>query len=138
MTGGSMLAVVNTPGEAAPVAINEVAEPRPAANEALVAVHAFSLNRGEMRLFEVRPRGWRPGQDIAGVVVRQAADGSGPPAGTRVLCLTDWEGWAERAAVPSHHRMAALPDNVSYADAAALPVAGLTALRTLRHGAPLL
>lgn len=132
-----MLAVVNTPGEAAPVAIREVPEPQPAANEALVAVHAFSLNRGEMRLFQVRPEGWRPGQDIAGVVMRQAADGSGPAAGTRAVCLTDWEGWAERAAVPSH-RMAPLPDNVSFADAASLPVAGLTALRTLRHGAPLL
>jgi NADPH:quinone reductase-like Zn-dependent oxidoreductase len=114
-----------------------VAEPIPATTEALVAVHAFSLNRGETRLFQVRPEGWRPGQDIAGVVVRQAADGSGPQAGTRVVCLTDWEGWAERAAVPSH-RMAALPDNVSFTAAASLPVAGLTALRTLRHGAPLL
>ncbi len=132
-----MLAVVNTPGGTAPVAIQEIAESEPKANEALVAVHAFSLNRGETRLFQVRPEGWRPGQDIAGVVMRQAADGSGPAAGTRVVCLTDWEGWAERAAVPSH-RMAALPDNVSFADAAALPVAGLTALRTLRHGAPLL
>ena len=132
-----MLAVVNTPGAAAPVAIREVAEPEPKPNEALVAVHAFSLNRGETRLFQVRPEGWRPGQDIAGVVVRQAADGSGPPAGTRVVCLTDWEGWAERAAVPGH-RIATLPDNVSFADAASLPVAGLTALRTLRHGAPLL
>ena len=132
-----MLAVVNTPGGAAPVAISEVPEPVPAANEALVAVHAFSLNRGEMRLFQSRPAGWRPGQDIAGVVVRRAADGSGPAEGTRVVCLTDWEGWAERAAVPSH-RMAALPDNVSFAAAASLPVAGLTALRTLRHGAPLL
>ena len=132
-----MLAVVNTPGGAAPVAIREVAEPTPATNEALVAVHAFSLNRGETRLFQVRPEGWRPGQDIAGIVVRQAADGSGPAVGTRVVCLTDWEGWAERAAVPSH-RMAALPDAVSFADAASLPVAGLTALRTLRHGAPLL
>jgi NADPH2:quinone reductase len=132
-----MLAVVNTPGGAAPVAIAAVPEQAPAANEALVAVHRFSLNRGETRLFQVRPEGWRPGQDIAGVVVRQAVDGSGPPAGTRVVCLTDWEGWAERAAVPSH-RMAALPDNVSFADAASLPVAGLTALRTLRHGAPLL
>jgi NADPH:quinone reductase-like Zn-dependent oxidoreductase len=132
-----MLAVVNTPGGAAPVAISEVPEPLPAANEALVAVHAFSLNRGEMRLFQARPAGWRPGQDIAGVVVRRAADGSGPAEGTRVVCLTDWEGWAERAAVPSH-RMAALPDNVSFAAAASLPVAGLTALRTLRHGAPLL
>jgi NADPH2:quinone reductase len=78
-----------------------VPEPAPAANEALVAVHRFSLNRGETRLFQVRPEGWRPGQDIAGVVVRQATDGSGPGAGTRVVCLTDWEGWAERAAVPS-------------------------------------
>ena len=132
-----MLAVVNTPGGAAPVAVGEVPEPEPRANEALVAVHAFSLNRGEMRLFQVRHAGWRPGQDIAGVVVRPAADGSGPPAGARVVCLTDWEGWAERAAVPGH-RIATLPDNVSYAQAASLPVAGLTALRTLRHGAPLL
>jgi NADPH:quinone reductase-like Zn-dependent oxidoreductase len=132
-----MLAVVNTPGDPAPVTVRDVLEPRPAANEALVAVHAFSLNRGETRLFQVRPEGWRPGQDIAGVVVRQAADGTGPTAGTRVVCLTDWEGWAERAAVPSH-RIAALPDNVSFAGAASLPVAGLTALRTLRHGAPLL
>jgi NADPH:quinone reductase len=132
-----MLAVVNTPGGAAPVAVSEVAEPTPAANEALVAVHAFSLNRGETRLFQVRPEGWRPGQDIAGIVVQQAADGSGPASGTRVVCLTDWEGWAERAVVPSH-RMAPLPDNVSFAAAASLPVAGLTALRTLRHGAPLL
>ena len=35
-------------------------------------------------------------------------------------------------------RIAVLPDTVSFAAAAALPVAGLTALRTLRHGAPLL
>src|SRR5580658_3852038 len=133
----SMLAVVNTPGGPAPVAVREVPEPEPAANEAVVAVHAFSLNRGEMRLFQMRPEGWRPGQDIAGVVLRQAADGSGPATGTRVVCLTDWEGWAERTAVPSH-RIAALPDNVSFAAAASLPVAGLTALRTLRHGAPLL
>ena len=132
-----MLAVVNTPGEAAPVKVAEVPEPEPKADEALVAVRAFSLNRGEMRLFQARPAGWRPGQDVAGTVLRQAADGSGPPAGTRVVGLCDWEGWAERAAVPSH-RLAALPQAVSFAAAAALPVAGLTALRTLRHGAPLL
>ncbi|MBV9825630.1 MAG: zinc-binding dehydrogenase [Alphaproteobacteria bacterium] len=132
-----MLAVVNTPGGAEPVAIREVAEPELRPHEALVAVHAFSLNRGELRLFQVRAEGWRPGQDIAGVVVKAAADGSGCPAGTRVVALCDWEGWCERAAVPGD-RMAAMADNVSFAAAAALPVAGLTALRTLRHGAPLL
>ena len=70
-----MLAIVNTPGEAEPVAIREVAEPELQPNEALVAVRAFSLNRGELRLFQVRPEGWRPGQDIAGVVLRAAAVG---------------------------------------------------------------
>jgi NADPH:quinone reductase-like Zn-dependent oxidoreductase len=132
-----MLAVVNTPGGPEPVAIREISEPQPRPNEALIAVHAFSLNRGELRLFQVRPEGWRPGQDIAGIVLRQAADGSGPAAGTRVVALCDWEGWAERAAVPSR-RLAPIADNVSFAQAAALPVAGLTALRALRHGAPLL
>jgi len=56
---------------------------------------------------------------------------------TRVVALTDEFGWAQRVAV-SGHRMAVLPDNVSFSQAATLPVAGLTALRTLRHGAPLL
>jgi NADPH:quinone reductase-like Zn-dependent oxidoreductase len=132
-----MRAIVNTPGGPEPVAIREVPEPQPQPHEALVAVHAFSLNRGELRLFQARPEGWRPGQDIAGIVLRAAADRSGPPAGTRVVALCDWEGWAERAAVPAR-RIAPIADNVSFAAAAALPVAGLTALRTLRHGAPLL
>jgi NADPH:quinone reductase-like Zn-dependent oxidoreductase len=132
-----MLAVVNTPNGPDPVAIREVAEPELRSDEALAAVHAFSLNRGELRLFQVRPEGWRPGQDIAGVVLRAAADGSGAAAGTRIVALCDWEGWAERAAVPAK-RMAPIADNVSFAAAAALPVAGLTALRSLRHGAPLL
>jgi len=134
---GTMLAIVNTPSGPEPVAIREVAEPFLRPDEALVAVHAFSLNRGELRLFQVRPEGWRPGQDIAGVVVGAAADGTGPAAGTRVVALCDWEGWAERAAVPSR-RIAPIADNVSFAAAASLPVAGLTALRSLRHGAPLL
>ena len=39
--------------------------------------------------------------------------------------------------VPSH-RVAALPDGAGFADAAALPVAGLTALRALREAGPLI
>ena len=132
-----MLALVNTPNGPGPVELREVPEPAPAANEAVVEVRAFSLNRGELRLMQVRPEGWRPGQDIGGVVLRQAADGSGPKAGARVVALTDNGGWAQRVAAPTH-RLAELPENVGFEEAAALPVAGLTALRTLRYGAPLL
>jgi NADPH:quinone reductase len=132
-----MLALVNTPTGNAPVELRQVPEPAPGLHEALVAVQAFSLNRGELRSFRNNEEGWIPGQDISGIVLRQAADGSGPPAGTRIVALMDEFGWAERAAVPTQ-RIAVLPDPVSFAAAAALPVAGLTALRTLRHGAPLL
>jgi NADPH:quinone reductase len=132
-----MLAVVNTPNGSAPVELRDVPEPVPGPHDALVAVHAFSLNRGELRSFRNNEEGWIPGQDSSGIVLRQAADGSGPPAGARVVALTDEFCWAERVAVPGH-RMAVLPDSVSFAAAAALPVAGLTALNTLRHGAPLL
>jgi NADPH:quinone reductase len=132
-----MLALVNTPSAPIPVELNEVPEPVPVPSEAIVEVHAFSLNRGELALLAGRPDGWRPGQDIAGVVVQPAADGSGPANGTRVVALVDGAGWSQRVAAPTA-RMAALPENVSFASAATLPVAGLTALRTLRQGGPLL
>jgi NADPH:quinone reductase len=132
-----MLGLVTTPNGKTPMELREVPEPEPHRNEAVVAVHAFSLNRGELRSIRNNGEGWIPGQDVAGVVLRQAQDGSGPQTGTRVVALTDEFAWAQRVAVPGH-RMAALPDNVSFAQAATLPVAGLTALRTLRHGAPLL
>ena len=135
--GKSDAGLVTTLNDKAPVELRELPEPQPQRNEALVAVHAFSLNRGELRSVRNNGEGWVPGQDVAGVVLKQAEDGSGPPAGARVVALTDEFGWAQRVAVPAH-RMAVLPDNVSFAQAATLPVAGLTALRTLRHGAPLL
>src|ERR1700675_624014 len=100
-----MLALVNTPNGPAPVELREIAEPVPTADEALVAVHAFSLNRVELSSFARNKEGWVPGQDIAGVVLRQATNGEGPPAGARVVALVDDFGWAELAAVPSH-RMA--------------------------------
>ena len=132
-----MLGLVNTPNGKAPVELRELPEPQPSRNEALVEVRAFSLNRGELRSFRNNEEGWVPGQDVAGVVLQQAASGEGPPAGARVVALTDEFGWAQRVAVPSH-RMAALPESVSFSQAATLPVAGLTALRTLRHGGPLI
>lgn len=109
----------------------DLPEPEPAADELLVEVRAYAVNRGETFLLRQRPDGWRPGQDLAGVVARGAADGSGPPEGARVVGVVDWECWAERVAVPARWA-AALPENVSFEQAASLPVAGLTALRALR------
>ncbi len=92
-----MLALVNTPSGKGPVELRQVPEPAPALHEALVAVQAFSLNRGELRSFRNNEEGWIPGQDISGIVLRQAADGSGPLAGARIVALMDEFGWAERA-----------------------------------------
>jgi NADPH2:quinone reductase len=115
----------------------DLPEPQPADDEFLLDVRAYSINPGEVLLISRRPVGWRPGQDVAGYVLRPAADGSGPPLGTRVVARLDWEGWAERAAVPVH-LAAALDDRVSFEQAATIPIAGLTALRALRLGGSLL
>jgi NADPH2:quinone reductase len=112
------------------LAVQNVPEPAPLPNEALVAVRAVSLNRGELRNLETAAPGWRPGWDLAGDVLAAAADGSGPPVGARVVGLLRAGAWAERVAVPTH-QLAVLPDAVSYADASTLPVAGLTALTAL-------
>jgi NADPH:quinone reductase-like Zn-dependent oxidoreductase len=132
-----MRALVATSNPASPLEMREVNDPTPAPNESVVEVKAVSINRGELRLLAMRPNGWQPGQDIAGVVARAAENGAGPPVGSRVVGMVDQAGWAERAAVPAS-RIAVLPDSVSFAEAATLPVAGLTALRALRLGGTLL
>jgi NADPH:quinone reductase len=114
----------------------EVPEPEPLSDEALVDVHAFSLNRGELRAIAGGEPGFVPGWDVAGVVARAAADGSGPGEGARVAGLVEAGAWAERAAVPTW-AMTELPEAVELEQAAVLPVAGLTAYQTLALGGPL-
>jgi NADPH2:quinone reductase len=129
-------ALVATGNAASPLELRDVDDPRPATDEAVIEVKNVSINRGELRLLASRPGGWRPGQDVAGTIV-QAAANSGPPVGTRVVALVDQAGWAERVAA-SASRIGVLPNNVSFQQAATLPVAGLTALRALRLGGMLL
>ena len=80
-----MRALVNTANPEKPAEIRDVPEPEPWENEAVVEVRAMAVNRGELRLMAGRPEGWRPGQDISGVVVRAAHDATGPSAGDRVV-----------------------------------------------------
>ena len=131
-----MRAVVVDPASTGRLALREVEEPAPGRHEALVRVAALSLNRGEVRRIGAADPGWRPGWDLAGTVERAALDGSGPPLGARVVGLLNPGAWAERVAVPTT-ALATLPDSVSFAQAATLPVAGLTALYTLEKGGSL-
>jgi NADPH:quinone reductase-like Zn-dependent oxidoreductase len=110
--------------------VRTVATPTPSRAEAVVRVAAISLNRGETRRAMQSADGWQPGWDLAGVVEQAAADGSGPQPGTRVVGLLPTGAWAEYVAVPTN-ALAALPDAVTFAQAATLPVAGLTALYAL-------
>ena len=131
----TMKAMIPTGKHELPVVLGEIEQPRPRPNEALVKVAAYSVNRGETFLLEQPPANWAPGKDVAGLVIQAAADGTGPAVGRRVVGHPPFGGWAELVAVPTDS-LAELPEEVSATTAAALPLAGLTALRLLRTAGP--
>ncbi|GAA3472175.1 zinc-binding dehydrogenase [Nonomuraea roseola] len=102
--------------------IVDVPEPEP--GEVLVEVRHISANHSELR----HPR--IGGHDAAGIVLE------GPGKGRRVVAFGAG-AWAERAVFPASS-VAEVPDGLDLAEAAALPMAGLTALRTLRAAGPVL
>jgi NADPH:quinone reductase len=127
-----MLALTTT-GDAELLALTEVSEPEPSATEALVRVSTTSLNRGEVSRSAAAPAGQRPGWDVVGVVERAAERGGGPSVGATVVGLVNSGAWAELVAVPADF-LAVIPPGVSPAQAACLPVAGMTAVRALALG----
>jgi NADPH:quinone reductase len=125
-------ALVADPTTALLMRLTKVPEPAPGPGQVVVEVHHASLNHGDLN--DARsgriPPGGVLGSDLAGVVVQAAADGTGPPSGARVVALARG-AFAERVAVDTAS-VAAVPESVDLSHAAALPVAGLAALRTLR------
>jgi NADPH:quinone reductase len=133
----SVRAIVVDPQAAGRLGVADVRKPHPGPGEALVQVEASSLNRGDILAAQQADTGWRPGHDVAGIVMTAAADGTGPKEGSRVIGLLDAGAWCEQVAVATD-RLAQVPDAVSFAEASTLPTAGLTALRALAKGGLLL
>ncbi|HEX2314113.1 MAG TPA: alcohol dehydrogenase, partial [Thermomonospora sp.] len=131
-----MYALVHDPAAPHGIRLGTAPDPEPGPSQALVRVAAVSFNLGEIAFRSPdAPPGHVPGWDAAGVVVRAAADGTGPAAGTRVVTF-GWSGaWAELRAVDTGD-LAAVPDGVDLGSAAALPVAGVTALQAVRRLGP--
>jgi NADPH2:quinone reductase len=132
-----MRALVVTPGSTSGLKFDEVPDPVPAPNQVLVDVQHSSLNFGDVSMAPNAAAGSVPGWDASGVVAQAAADGSGPAVGDRVVTFGYSGAWASRRAVPVAE-LAVVPESVDLAVAAALPVAGVTALRALRASGPLL
>jgi NADPH2:quinone reductase len=128
----ALIADSSAPGR---IAFGGISDPVPTPGEVLVEVRAFSINRGELRMLGTAADGWRPGWDFAGILRSDVE--SGLRAGSRVVGIRQGGTWAERVAVPQGS-IAELPDGVSFAQGAALPTAGLAALRILRLGPAIL
>ncbi|WP_439674668.1 zinc-binding dehydrogenase [Embleya sp. MST-111070] len=125
-----MRALVVDPDASGSLRLGTAPEPHPAPRQLVIAVRHISLNRGEVAFAGRLPAGTVHGYDAAGVVVRAAADGTGPAVGAEVAAFGAG-AWAERMVVDTT-AVAEVPAGVDLADAAALPMAGITALRTLR------
>ncbi len=130
-------------GDASVLHYKRIAVPTRITGEALIEVHATSVNpidyrmrRGELKgiLLGGFPR--VPGFDVAGLVV-DCEDGDPLEPGDRVMAfLTHARGGAcAEFATCAIDALARLPDSMSMEEAAAIPLAGTTALQALRdHG----
>lgn len=117
--------------------------PAPRGDELLVRVEASSVNgtdlglrRGGMPVVTLGRRPFVPGFDLAGEVLARGPRVTAFEPGDRVVALLGHRGGAQAELVLVRQgRAASAPRTVSAAEAATLPLAGLTALQALfRHG----
>lgn len=127
----------------------EITTPTIAADEVLIRVKAVGLHIGDcfgvrgtpfpMRLATglVRPKSGIPGFDVAGEVVAIGERVTRFAVGDRVFGSDDRAGGCAEYARRSQERLAHVPANLSFEQAAALPISGLAALHALRDVANL-
>ena len=113
--------------------VGELPVPEPGAGEIQVKVHAVSLNPVDYKLAGRGNENWKwphvLGLDVAGVIDSVGAGADQWNVGDRVFYHGDLSkagGFAEYA-ITTAHTTARIPDSVSFAEAAAIPCAGLTA-----------
>lgn len=138
--------VLHAYGPSANLELADVSTPVPAADEVLVRVRATSINpydwhymRGEPRVARMMPgtMGLRVpririlGCDMAGQVEAVGKEVTRFGPGDDVFALLEQGGFAEYVSVPEH-LLARKPANLSYEQAAAMPMAAVTALLSLR------
>jgi NADPH:quinone reductase-like Zn-dependent oxidoreductase len=147
--GQTMRAVVQDRYGSAPADVLRLARidrPTIGDDEVLVRVHAASVDRGTWHIMAGlplpirlagfglrRPKYANPGRSLAGTVEAVGADVAGFAAGDEVFGIGD-STFAEYARARTD-KLAPKPSNLSFDQAAAVPVSGLTALQAVRdHG----
>lgn len=117
--------IITEAGGPEKLAIETTSVPTVQANEVLVKVHAFGLNRPDILqrqgLYPM-PKGVTPvpGLEVAGEVVAVGEDVTQFQLGDKVCGLTNGGGYAEYCVVPAT-QVLAIPRNMSYVQAAAVP-----------------
>jgi NADPH:quinone reductase len=132
-----MRAVMTNPNATPRLTIRETSRPIQAPGQALVRVEAFSLNAGETRTAMDALTSYVPGWDFSGVIEQAAPDGSSSTVGTKVFGFVHQGAWAEYVVVHTG-QIAEIPPGLSITQAAALPVAGVTAMLCLEKAGALI
>ncbi|MCF6195889.1 MAG: NADPH:quinone oxidoreductase family protein [Emcibacter sp.] len=107
--------------------LETVADPVARDNQVVIDIKACSVNFADSLMidgsYQVKPPlPFSPGVEVAGIISEVGTNVSGWAVGDKVQALTNWGGFAEKVAV-STETLCALPENMSYADAAAFVVA---------------